>query len=80
MNVIAYSPFQDGVSAEAPVGNGQGDCERRGAHTDETPQTVWGHGFLLSARRGFRIRMSLNQHDIAEIRLKRSITVTTARL
>jgi hypothetical protein len=35
----------------------QGDRERRGAQTDESAQTVWGHGFVFSARNGFRTRM-----------------------
>jgi hypothetical protein len=45
MNVIAYSPFHDGGSAEA-VGKRQGDRERRGAQTDQTIQTVSVHRFL----------------------------------
>ena len=43
MNVIAYWPFQDGVGGGS-WRKRQGDRERRGAQTDETAKTVWGHG------------------------------------
>src|SRR6202022_2648325 len=42
---------------EGSWGKRQGDRERRSAQTDETPQTFWGHRFLLSARNGFGSRM-----------------------
>ena len=37
-------------------GKRQGDRERRGAQTDETAQTVWGHRFLLRVRNDFGTR------------------------